>query len=161
MEPVEPVPVEPIEPTPVEPVEPAPVEPVPVEPVPVEPVEPVSPIEPHVPPYAALYNSEDCTGEYFKIEFERNPYTDVYEELEIMGFKDARSITLGSWMGMRLYDGEFKNSDYQRVTGPGKDGDYICDKIDEEFIGELRSFDIYSWGGAEAVQLWNDFYDGP
>ena len=33
--------------------------------------------EPLAPTYAALYNSEDCTGEYFKIEFSRNPYTDV------------------------------------------------------------------------------------
>ena len=30
-----------------------------------------------IPHYAALYNSEDCSGGYFKIEFEHSPYTDV------------------------------------------------------------------------------------
>ena len=33
--------------------------------------------DPDIPHYAALYNSEDCSGGYFKIEFEHSPYTDV------------------------------------------------------------------------------------
>ena len=61
-------------------------------------------------------------------------------------------------MGVRLFNGEFKESEFQRVDGTSIVGEANCTKIDEDFVGEIRSLDIFSYGGAEALQLWNDYY---
>ena len=62
-------------------------------------------------------------------------------------------------MGVRLFNGEFKESEFQRVDGTSIVGEANCTKIDEDFVGEIRSLDIFSYGGAEALLLWNDYYD--
>ena len=87
-----------------------------------------------IPPYAALYKSSDCTGEYLNLEVDEETGMGSvnWNEIWDAGYNDnTNSISVGSWFAVYAYQHEFSGIE-KPFFGVGDLGTITCYPFDED-----------------------------